>query len=264
MNKNILNFKIAFPITLMLFVFTLFSCEAQNNGKPTNPYPADNAQNALDYDGIYRGTIPCADCEGIKTTVYLMRNNTFKTIQEYLGKEDATFERSGKYTWNEAGNTVTLQTGNEKSIYFVGENTLTQLNQDGSKVMGVLAANYILTKDNYSILNRKWKLVELLGKPITNAQTGNENAVIQFSDKENRFSATAGCNIISGNFTTESYNRLKLSMGISTMKSCENMEIENHLKEVLNTADGFQIDGQNLILIRAKMAPLAKFVAPVN
>ena len=264
MKNKVFNFKIGFPIAFILLAFTLFSCDAQKSTTATNSNPDHSAKNALDYDGIYRGTIPCADCEGIKATVYLMRNNTFKTVYEYLGKDNVPFETSGKFTWNKEGNTVMLKSGNEKTSYFVGENTLTQLNQDGSKITGALASKYMLTKDNYNILNRKWKLVELLGKPVNNSMTMNKDAFIQFSDKENRYSAFAGCNTISGNFKTESFNRLKLSMGISTMMSCENMTLENELKEVLNTADGFQFDGQNLILIRAKMSPLAKFVAPVN
>lgn len=32
----------------------------------SNPDPAHNSQNALDWDGEYEGVLPCADCEGIK------------------------------------------------------------------------------------------------------------------------------------------------------------------------------------------------------
>ena len=28
---------------------------------------SDNSQNSLDWEGTYKGIIPCADCEGIKT-----------------------------------------------------------------------------------------------------------------------------------------------------------------------------------------------------
>ncbi|MDE5451088.1 copper resistance protein NlpE N-terminal domain-containing protein, partial [Elizabethkingia meningoseptica] len=30
-----------------------------------------NAQNSLDWAGTYEGTVPCADCPGIKTTITL-------------------------------------------------------------------------------------------------------------------------------------------------------------------------------------------------
>ena len=248
----------------MLFALTLFSCDAQNNSPSKNSDLTHSAKTSLDYDGIYRGTIPCADCEGIKATVYLMRDKTFKTIYDYLGKEAEPVEIKGKFTWNKEGNSITLQSGKDKSIYFVGENTLTQLDQDGKKMTGELASKYILTKDNYKILNRKWKLVELMGKPLDNSQTMDKDAYIQFNDNDNRYTAYAGCNTVSGSFATESYNRLKLGMGISTMMSCQNMTIESEMNKVLSTADSFQVDGNNLVLIKGRMAPLAKFVAPVN
>ena len=254
----------SFPVAALLLGLTLFSCDAQKTTTVNNADLDHTAQIALDWDGIYRGTLPCADCEGIKSTFYLMRNNTFKTINQYLGKEEASFETSGTFTWNKEGNTVTLTSANDKASYFVGENTLTLLGQDGKKNTGSLAPHYMLTKDNYRILNRKWKLVELLGQPVNTQETMRKAAFIQFVDQDNRYSASAGCNMISGNFRTESYNRLKLSMGMSTQMACENMKLENELLEVLNTADQFQIDGQHLILIKGKRAPLAKFVAPVN
>jgi uncharacterized lipoprotein NlpE involved in copper resistance len=262
MKNKILTFSSV--IGVMLFVFTLFSCDTQNKTTSKNTDMTHSAQNSLDYDGIYRGTIPCADCEGIKATVYLMRDQTFKTVYDYLGKEAEPFETTGKFSWNKEGNSITLQAGKEKTSYFVGENTLTQLDQNGEKMTGELAQKYILTKDNYRILNRKWKLAELMGKPVTNSQTMEKEAYIQFIDKDNSYSAYAGCNRMSGSFAVESYNRLKLGMGISTMMACQNMTIENELSKVLSTADSFQIDGNNLVLIKGRMAPLAKFIAPVN
>lgn len=255
--------KSGFAIGVSLFVLALFSCEPQKNSTAvvTDDH---NAQNALNYDGIYRGTLPCADCEGIKTTVYLMRDHTFKTVNAYLGKESEPLETTGKFTWNKEGNTVNLKAANEQIQYLVGENTLTQLDQKGNKMVGEMASKFVLTKGNYAILHRKWKLVELMGKPVTGSETMKKDAFIQFSDTDNRYSASAGCNTISGTFTTESLNRLKLGLGISTMMACGDMTLENELKKVLETADSFQINANNLTLAKGRMAPLAKFISPVN
>lgn len=253
---------IAFPIALFVFAATFMSCEAQKSATANNLDPAHSAQNSLDYDGIYRGTIPCADCEGIKATVYLMRNNTFKTVYEYVGKVVEPFESTGKFTWNKEGNTVTLTSGNDKTSYFVGKNTLTQLDQNGKKMTGALASKYILSKDNYRLLHRKWKLIDLMGKRVTTSETMNKEACIQFSDQENRYTAYAGCNSMSGSFSTAG-NKIELGMGISTMMACENMTIERELSKVLSTADHFQVDGNFLILMEGT-TEIAKFVAPVN
>ena len=261
--KQITKSLIALPIALFVFAATFMSCEAQKSATANNQDPAHSTQNSLDYDGIYRGTIPCADCEGIKATVYLMRNNTFKTVYEYVGKDVKPFESRGNFTWNEEGNTVTLKSTNDATSYFVGENALTQLDQNGKKMTGALASKYILSKDNYRILHRKWKLIELMGKRVTASETMNKEAFIQFSDQENRYTAYAGCNSMSGSFTTEAGNQLKLGMGISTMMACENMTVERELSKVLSTADHFQVDGNFLVLMEGTTA-IAKFVAPVN
>lgn len=262
MKKQILVFVAAFPLALFFF-FALFSCDAQKKTVLNNPDPAHSAENALDYDGIYRGTIPCADCDGIKATVYLMRNNTFKTVYEYLGKNVKPLETTGNFTWNKAGNTVNLNSENEKISYFVGENTLTQLDQNGKKTTGALASKYILTKDNYKILHRNWTLIELKGKPVTN-QVANTPSFIQFSDTDSRYTAYAGCNSMSGTFETDAENRLKLGMGISTMMACQDMTLEKEFKSVLSSTDHFQVNGNNLVLMKGTTTILAKFVAPVN
>ena len=91
----------------------------------------------------------------------------------------------------------------------------------------------------------------------------NKEAFIQFSDQENRYTAYAGCNSMSGSFSTEAGNKIALGMGISTMMACENMSIERELSKVLSTADYFQVDGNFLILMEG-ITVLARFVAPVN
>lgn len=245
-------------LSLTVAALLILACDTQKNAGSDH-----NAKTSLDYDGIYRGTLPCADCEGIKTTVYLNRNNTYKQVQQYLGKDGNSFETAGTFEWSKDGSTVILKDKKDKIQYFVGENTLTLLDQSGNKITGNLASHYILTKDNYKILHRKWRLTELMQKPVQYGANTPE-MYIQFSDEDQTYVATAGCNILRGSFSTEAHNRLKLSQGISTMKACADMHMEDQLKQVLNTADSFIINGDELQLIRARMAPLAKFTAPVN
>ena len=66
------------------------------------------AANALDWSGTYQGVVPCADCEGIKTVVRLNREMTYAFSATYLGKPGKPFEKTGPFSWNEAGNTVIL------------------------------------------------------------------------------------------------------------------------------------------------------------
>lgn len=110
--------------------------------------PADthNSRNSLDYEGLYAGTMPCADCEGIYTEITLA-GDQFKKKTVYQGKEEGknTFEKSGKYAWNEKGSIITLD-NDQSEQYQVGENQLIALDRDGKRITGDHAALYILRK----------------------------------------------------------------------------------------------------------------------
>lgn len=109
-----------------------------------------NAQNSLDWAGTYTGTLPCASCEGIKTTVVLNDDGTYEQVSEYLKDvkpgEETTFTNKGKFTWNDAGNTVILDDQADKTQYFVAENRIEMRDQNGEAITGALADHYLLQK----------------------------------------------------------------------------------------------------------------------
>jgi len=106
-----------------------------------------NSSNSLDWAGTYRGTLPCADCEGIKTELILNQDYSYTFKTSYIGKVDQPSVETGTFAWNEAGNTITLSGAkNRPSQYFVAENKVIQLDMDGNKISGSLSENYILKK----------------------------------------------------------------------------------------------------------------------
>jgi heat shock protein HslJ len=110
------------------------------------------------------------------------------------------------------------------------------------------------------ITDRKWKLVELAGKPVADKINGKEPFIL-LQKSDNRYSASGGCNGLGGTFTLLEHGRIKFSQGMSTMMACEHMEIENGLNKALVTADNYSLSGDNLSLNKARMAPLARFKA---
>lgn len=114
--------------------------------EPEEVIDMHNAANSLDFQGVYEGTIPCADCEGIKTTVTIGEDHTFTVVSEYLGKgDDHTFTDEG--TWEIEESTITLKQEDESvQKYFVGEGFIQFLDQDGNKITGDMADMYILEK----------------------------------------------------------------------------------------------------------------------
>ncbi|HSK12715.1 MAG TPA: copper resistance protein NlpE [Phnomibacter sp.] len=109
-----------------------------------------NAKLSLDYAGTYKGTTPCADCEGIEVELTINGDGTYTLSMNYLGKGDGTpFSSNGTYSWAADGNTIELDgISDGPSKYKVGENQIWQLDMEGNVVEGELADKYILTKTN--------------------------------------------------------------------------------------------------------------------
>lgn len=107
---------------------------------------AHNSRNALDYEGVYAGTLPCADCPGIYTEITLSGDRyTMKTVYQDEAEGENTFEESGTYSWDASGSRITLNTDPFQQ-YQVGENLLFVLDSEGERVTGELANLYILRK----------------------------------------------------------------------------------------------------------------------
>lgn len=116
------------------------------------------------------------------------------------------------------------------------------------------------SKQSNVITDRKWKLVELAGKPVADKVNSKEPFLL-LQKSEGRYSASGGCNGIGGAYTLENNGRIKFEQGMSTMMACENMEIEHGLSAALIAADNYSLSGDNLSLNKARMAPLARFKA---
>lgn len=143
--------KFLLLILLGVFVLSCGNQKVRNNSdsEEGNRMVPDmhTSQIALDFVGIYKGTVPCADCEGIETIIELKVDETFEIQFVYLGKSEEVFSYSGHYHWNDDGRSIHLH-GNQNgpSYYFVGENQLIQLDMEGSRIAGDLAEKYVLKK----------------------------------------------------------------------------------------------------------------------
>lgn len=96
------------------------------------PDAAHNSRNALDWAGVYEGVTPCADCPGIKMRLTLQKDGRFELSTQYLERPVAPQTVRGPFSWNAAGNTITLEAAGSNQQFRVGEGRLLQLNRDGS------------------------------------------------------------------------------------------------------------------------------------
>ena len=212
--------------------------------------------------GMYRGTLPCADCEGILTKIVLDQDLTYQKTMQYLGKEDTVFRQSGSFVWNDAEDEVTLKSEEEPNRYLLNDEKLIQLDADGNPIEGELAENYQLKKVLYdpTIKEKYWKLIELNGQPVMMGEDQEREAHFTLR-QDNRVTGYSGCNALSGTYHLEEGYRIQFTDLAVSMRICPESEKEREFLDVLNTTDNYSHTGDTLTLNKARMAPLAMFEA---
>jgi copper homeostasis protein (lipoprotein) len=261
-------------LTAILFLsFMTYSCQQKtkpikNNFQQNQADNSHTSKNSLDWQGIYKGVIPCADCEGIMTTLEITSEGFYKLSTKYLGKSYESNEQIGNFSWNKEGNTIVLGgIKNGPAKYFVGENSLIQLDMEGEKITGNLAEKYILSKqspnfpDIKTLDGPKWVLTEIMGKTIEPEDGRGPVAFILFNAEEMRVFGNGGCNSFNGAYELQDGYRIKFSKIASTLMACPDMSIEQQLFKLLETADNYTIADGVLSINKARMAPLARFTA---
>lgn len=239
---------------------------------------ADNSQTSLDWEGVYSGILPCADCTGVQTVISLKKDLTFHISSKYIDKSEGAFEKNGKFAWSQDGSRIELLGVREGSMpihYLVGENQLIQLNMQGQRITGELAERYILKKEvtassfagkplatgnEFPLVGTKWLLVELRGQKVVNSADSKEVTFLQLTE-DGRANAYAGCNRMFGGYELKEGLQIRFTAMASTRMACPDMNTEQVLGEVLDTADNFSLNGHTMTLNKARMAPLARFEA---
>lgn len=234
----------------------------QDTTAETPTLDGHDSRNSLDWPGRYHGVTPCADCEGIDTTITITAEGSFSRSLVYLGKAPAPAVDEGEFEWDDSGRTIKLTAADGSTqTYQVGEDVLFHLDQAGQRIQGDLAAMYQLAKtvNDPAIEDRKWLLVELFGEPIILA-AGSSEAFIEFNSSEGQATGNSSCNNFFGPYLLKTGNRIHFSpqMGM-TMRACPEMESEQTFMSVLQQADNYTIADGILSLNRARMAPLARF-----
>lgn len=221
-----------------------------------------NSANSLDWAGEYEGVVPCADCEGIETSLTLNMDQSYQLSTLYLGKDATAFTQQGQFEWDANGSVIRLL--NQKdgpALYKVGENQLIQLDMQGQVISGDLAENYKLNKQNKaepSLTGVRWKLTEIMGQ--TTATTEPDlTPYLQFAE-DGRVSGFAGCNQFTGAYETDGL-RLTFKPMATTQKACLNASIEQQFLTTLQGVDNYSLNDSGLAFYKARTAALLRFSA---
>lgn len=255
--------KNKFPLLLVLL--TIISA-CNSNQKPNKNLEAkpDNSQTSLDWPGVYRGVLPCADCEGIETEITLNADLTYVVSSIYLGKNNEAFKENGNFIWDEAGAKIMLKNVDPKAAtnqYLVGENMLFKLDINGNRIEGDLKEKYQLKKVQFNneIAEKYWKLIELNGKKIVLGKNQNIAPHLTLKNENSRVFGNGGCNAFQGTYELSEGNKIKFSKIASTKMFCDYMEMETAMLNALEMADNYSAEKDAVTLNNATMVSLAKF-----
>jgi copper homeostasis protein (lipoprotein) len=145
MRTTRLKYKQILPFIIFLAFFSGNASVLAETAEATDN-DAHHAEQSLDWPGLYYGFMPCDDCNGIKTTLALNKNGTYALYTQHMGKSEREFIEKGKFTWGNKDNVIVLtpRKGQSSQQYFVGENVLIKLDEDGNRITGKLAERYVL------------------------------------------------------------------------------------------------------------------------
>lgn len=120
--------------------------------------------------------------------------------------------------------------------------------------------NYDTTLINLKLC-KKWRLIELNGQALSDMAERPAKIPYMQLDASRRVSGNSSCNRFFGTYELNPNDRITFSpMGMTRMACLNDTNIEADLMQVLSSADSYVLRNDTLVLNRARMAPLARFV----
>lgn len=161
----------------------------------------------------WRGVLPCADCEGIETTLYLEKDGTWVMNERYQGvaREPSSFGSYG--TWARTADKLVLtDTQGEKSYFRAKGDKLVMLDREGNPIVSTL--NYTLEPVKASLPTTPMAMRGMYfymadAAVFTDCATGKRVSVANNAQLERGFAAARGTEskpvllVVEGHFTLE-------------------------------------------------------------
>ncbi|MDD7067209.1 MAG: copper resistance protein NlpE [Sodaliphilus pleomorphus] len=137
-------------ISAMALVVALLSTACSGGGN-TAPAPREAAAPTTDtaYCGTYQGTLPAADCPGIKTVLTIAADSTYTLSSQYIDRQAQPVVTSGVYHLKQGGKLIELVTpsSGEKTYYKIKDaKSIVMTDSAGIEPQGPTAKFYVLKR----------------------------------------------------------------------------------------------------------------------
>jgi len=219
------------------------------------------------------GTIPCADCPGIRYQVNLLPDRTYVSRLTYL-ERNTEFVDDGSWLTTEDGKILVLegQRGSREQFSLRLADTLRKLDADGHEINSQF--NYDLKRSPtfaplesqtdkgtaVTLENTDWKLVSVGDAPLHAASEQQEPHLL-LSSESHRVSGSGGCNRLAGSYEVSGI-QITFSKMAGTMMACvSGMDTEKAMQDALARTKTWKIEGQSLVLLDENGRTLARFEA---
>ncbi len=223
-----------------------------------------------DLPATFAGTMPCADCPGIRYRLELKQDHSFTSSMTYEDR-NASFEDVGTWELANDGGVLVLHGGHNSTSKFklVDSDTLRQLDGDGNEIQSKL--NYDLKRSTTSAASEgpgatgslertHWKLA-VLGETPVGSGSETKEAYFELDPSSHRVSGSGGCNRLMGSYQLDG-SQLKFGKLAGTMMMCpQGMDTERDFLQALSNTSTWKINQGRLDLIDSTGKVLASFVA---
>ncbi len=135
--------KLFLPILLIAVLFSACKKESTNDKQSEHSdsviaviHGSDSitiAKTSIDWEGEYKGILPCEDCDGMEISLTLNFDYTFSQSISYIGK-GGPYESQGNFEWGGSENIIVLKfEDGSQAKYLVSEEMITLLDENGER-----------------------------------------------------------------------------------------------------------------------------------
>ncbi|MFK3662940.1 envelope stress response activation lipoprotein NlpE [Scandinavium sp. NPDC088450] len=202
--------KVLVALAAMGILFALPGCNNRSDEQTLKPGAEESLQ---PMQQSWRGVLPCADCEGIETSLFLAKDGTWVMNERYQGvaREPSSFGSYG--TWARTAEKLVLtDSKGEKSYYRAKGDKLEMLDREGNPIVSSL--NYTLEPVKSSLpvtpmAMRGMYIYMADAATFTDCATGKRVAVANNAQLERDYAAARGSETkpvlltVEGHFTLE-------------------------------------------------------------
>ena len=124
--------KIVLSVAVACSLFALFGCNHRSDVEMLQPAPMEELK---PMQQSWRGILPCADCEGIETSLFLEKDGTWVMNERYQGVRDEPSSFASYGTWARTADKLVLtDSKGEKSYYRAKGEALEMLDREGNPI----------------------------------------------------------------------------------------------------------------------------------